>query len=41
MLKFIEKELCDRLGSLESLCVNLVETTGKEIIDDLIAGLVN
>ena len=38
---FFEKELCDRLGPLSSLCVQFVNTTGKQIIDELIAGLVS
>lgn len=41
MISFIEKNLCSRLGPLNGTCVNLMETTGKQIIYDLGHNIVN
>lgn len=36
VLQFIEKNLCGRLGPLNGTCVNFLETTGKQILADLV-----
>lgn len=39
VIAFIDKELCARLGPLSSLCVQFVNSSGAQIIEELISGL--